>query len=201
MVKQEVKHILGQLAEYKAQLMSEFKERFAEVDTLIKQGKGPGSDSITAAGENMTIYYQLLDKCSTKIKNTSQLLEVQIIQENINEVEEEIRLIIKEIKDLRSKKACFDNLVDIVNDKKDFIQQQKIKIKQVIAAYKENIRIQKQEEKAKEKMVKEQMMLIQDIEDIYRNQDDDIIDNHELKDLLKKWKESVEIQIDKLDDE
>jgi len=199
MVKQEVKNILGQLAEYKTQLMREFKERFAEVDTLIKQGKG--SENITAAGENMTIYYQLLNKCSTKIKNTSQLLEVQMIQDNINEVEEEIRLLIKEIKDLRSKKACFDNLVHIVNDKKEFIQKQKIQIKEVIAAYKENIRNQKQEEKAKEKLVKEQMKNIQDIEDIYRNRHDDIIDNNELKDLLQKWKESVEIQIDKLDDE
>ena len=205
-VKNEIKDILIRLKEYKQKQLDEFHERFAEVEELLKKKKEGKNEENR---QKLTIYYQLLEKCSTKIKNTNEIYEVQMINQTISNVKANNRLLTKEVKDLQSKgskcveDACTEhllrqNLLRQIEDNKIFIREQEEKIKLVKQTYKNDLKTRLSIEKEQQKQEKNQLKMIEDIEELYK--DGLEMDEDELKKILRGWKKQIISRIQTMDE-
>ena len=189
-VKDDIKSIVQRLKQYKEKLTDEFQKQFDNVQKVLTDKNVPTNDKM----QNLTIFYQLLDKCSTKI-DKEDIYEVQVLRKSINSIKENITLLKKEIKALRSNNACVDHLEKQIEKGKETIRKYNDSIKKAIETYKKDKSVEKESQKEEEKEEKQHMKMIHDIKKLYTNGED----TDKIKELLKEWEEQVISRIEKMD--
>ena len=188
-VKDEIKSIIQRLKQYKEKLINDIQKYFDDATKMIIDKHIP----INEKYQNLTIFYQLLKKCSVK-KDKNYIYEVQVLKFSIAQMKNNIKDLNKEIHALQANNACVDHLKEQLEKNKKYIQKTNDKIKIVI---KENQAAREIFQEEEERQEKEHMKMIQDIKKTYNNINDS--DNIKIRDMLKEWEDQVIDRIEKMD--
>ena len=189
-IMEKVKELLEKLKLYKQTKIQEYEQKYKD----LEKDKEKELNKPVLENEKLTIYYNLLEKCKKKVNNLDDLYGVQELNETIKEIQEEILLLKKE-KSYTKKRENSKKIIDKIN----LIDELKIKIKEIKEEYKNEVRKTTEEDKLKEKREKQQIKLINDIEDFYK--EENYIASKELKEKLDDWIREVTEMIRMMDEE
>jgi len=187
-VKGMIKQLLEEINEYADTINLEYEERIKELKSNIKENKEVNKTS-NYSKYIMSVYYNLLDKCRTKITTTTFLISTQPYLDTIAQLKEEIKVLTKELKDIKSNPQAVQEIKAQILQKKTFILKNENSIKEEKKKYKEQKKEEKDEKKRREKEEKQQLKELKKIE---------IEDNEDMKDLLKGLKHQIDERIEEL---
>jgi uncharacterized small protein (DUF1192 family) len=189
-IMEKVKELLEKLKLYKQTKIQEYEHKYKN----LEKDKEKELNKTVLENEKLTIYYNILEKCKKKVNNLDELYGVQELNETIKEIQEEILLLKKE-KNYTKKRENSKKIIDKIN----LIDDLKVRIKEIKEKYKKEVRKSAEEDKLKEKREKQQIKLINDIEDFYK--EGNHIASEELKEKLNEWIQEVTEMIRMMDEE
>jgi hypothetical protein len=189
-IMEKVKELLEKLKLYKKTKIQEYEDKYKN----LEKDKERELNKPILENENLTIYYNLLEKCKKKGNNLDDIYGIQELNETIKDLQEEILLLKKE-KNYTKKRENSKKIIDKIN----LIDELKVKIKEIKEEYKKEIKKTKEEDKLKEKREKQQIKLINDIEDFYK--EENYIASEELKEQLDEWIKEITEMIQEMDRE
>jgi hypothetical protein len=189
-ITEKVKELLEKLKLYKQTKIKEYENKYKD----LEEEKERELNKPVLENENLTIYYNLLEKCKKNVNNLDELYGVQELNETIKEIKEEILLLKKE-KNYTKKRENSKKIIDKIN----LIDELKVRIKEIKEEYKKEVRKSVEEDKLKQKREKQQIKLINDIEDFFK--EGNHIASEELKKQLDDWIREVNEMIRMMDEE
>ena len=189
-IMEKIKELLEKLKLYKQTKIQEYEQKYKD----LEKDKEKELNKPALENEKLTIYYNLLEKCKKKVNNLDELHGVQELNETIKEIQEEILLLKKE-KNYSKKRENSKKIIDKIN----LIDELKVRIKEIKEDYKKEVRKTAEEDKLKEKREKQQIKLINDIEDFYK--EGNYIASEELKEKLDDWIREVTEMIQMMNEE
>ena len=189
-IMEKVKELLEKLKLYKQTKIQEYERKYKD----LEEEKERELNKPVLENENLTIYYNLLEKCKKKVNNLDDIYGVQELNETIKEIQEEILLLKKE-KNYSKKRENNKKIIDKIN----LIDELKVRIQEIKEEYKKEVRKTAEEDKLKQKREKQQIKLINDIEELYKKGNH--IATEELKEKLDDWIREVTEMIRMMDEE
>ena len=189
-IMEKVKELLEKLKVYKQTKIQEYENKYKD----LEEEKERELNKPVLENENLSIYYNLLEKCKKKVNNLDDIYGVQELNETIKEIQEEILLLKKE-KNYSKKRENSKKIIDKIN----LIDELKVQIQEIKEEYKKEVKKSAEEDKLKQKREKQQIKLINDIEDFYK--EGNHIASEELKEKLDDWIREVTEMIRMLDEE
>ena len=189
-IMEKVKELLEKLKVYKQTKIKEYENKYKD----LEKDKEKELNKPALENEKLTIYYNLLEICKKNVNNLDELYGVQELNETIKEIQEEILLLKKE-KNYSKKSENSKKIIDKIN----LIDELKVRIKEIKEEYKKEVRKTAEEDKLKEKREKQQIKLINDIEDFYK--EGNYIASEELKEKLDDWIREVTEMIQMMNEE
>ena len=189
-IMEKVKELLEKLKVYKQAKIQEYEQKYKD----LEKDKEKELNKPALENEKLTIYYNLLEKCKKRVNNLDDIYGVQELNETIKEIQEEILLLKKE-KNYSKKRENSKKIIDKIN----LIDELKVRIKEMKEDYKKEVKKTAEEDKLKEKREKQQIKLINDIEDFYK--EGNYIASEELKEKLDDWIREVTEMIQMMNEE
>lgn len=186
-VTEMIKQLLKDLDEAKKELLEKYKDEFEEMKKNSSQNE-------------LTIYYQLLEKCKQKISNVKEIIGVAPFLETIERINGEInalRIELKTLKNTNPISEMIDKIQDKIYTKRVFIQKTKEDLKEFKADERARIREEKIQENAKEKEERVRVKALEDIEDLVRH--GYVIDNERIKIILDEFNKNIERKLVEFD--
>ena len=140
----------------------------------------------------MSVYYNLLEKCKTKITTTSYLISTQPFLDSIAQLKEEIKLLTAELKEIKANPAAVKDIKAQIVTKKQFIKENEENIKKEKQKYKKLLQEEKREEKREEKEKKKKEKEENKIKKV------NIEENEEIQSFLDELKDDIDSRIEEL---
>ena len=187
-IMEKVIELLEKLKVYKQKKIQEYDKKYTD----LEEEKERELNKPPLENENLTIYYNLLEKCKKNVNNLDDIYGVKELNETIKEIQEEI-LLLKREKNYNKKRENTKKIIDKIN----LIDELKVRIKEIKEEYKKGVRKTAEEEKIEQKREKQQIKLINDIEYFYKEGNHEV--SEELKEKLDEWLREITEIITEMD--